>query len=66
MNTKEILQEEINFHSSEIKIHRANAEINNSKKQKEKVMKHKYKKQEVIKIANKLGFKVCECCGNLR
>ena len=64
MDIKQILQEEVNFHNLEIKRHKNISE--NSKKQKKKVLKHKYKKQEVIKIVNKLGFKVCECCWGLR
>jgi len=63
---RNLLQKEINYHSKEIEKHFKLKELRQSKKEKRKAIKHLDKKSQTIKIANKLGFKLCECCGGLR
>ncbi len=56
----------LTYHKRERAKHSHLAEENGSKKQKEKARKHFHKKYQTIKIANLLGFEVCEECGGLR
>jgi hypothetical protein len=60
---KQILDQEIRFHTDEISRH---AKIRDSKKyeskrQRTKILKHMHKRNQTIKIAEKLGLKVCDC-----
>lgn len=63
---KTILEKEIDFHSKEAKEHSRLARIRNSKTQNKKCVKHMHKQHQTIKIAEKLGFIFCKCCGGLR
>ena len=63
---RNILQNEIKYHSKEMTKHYELSVSRLSKKEARKVRKHFHKRFQTIKIANKLGFKLCECCGSLK
>lgn len=65
-SVKQILQKEITFHNEEQEKHKRQKELNQSKRQKNKELKHLHKRFQTVKIAKALGFKFCECCGALR
>jgi len=62
---KQILEREIKRHTDEIERHRELFEKRRSKKEKNKSIKHFHKRFQTIKIADKLGYRVCPCCGRL-
>ncbi len=63
---RNILQNEIKYHSEEMTKHYELSISRPSKKEARKVRKHFHKRFQTIKIANKLGLKLCKYCGSLK
>ena len=63
---KDTLEEEIRLHRLEQEKHYNLAKDRQSITEMKKHIKHKHKLFQTIKIAKKLDFVFCECCGGLR
>ena len=63
---KKFLNEQIKHHKMELTGHKAIYERTKSNRQKLKTLKHFHKMKQTQYIAEVLGFKYCEHCGELR